>query len=152
MAAGIAIAAYANRDRFRLKLASVYASVRPKAVDAVPAGRRRNAAFRGTGPWALSALPECFDQTDLVTGTRAYVLAHLAKNAQPATAPLFYADCEVLAGAGGVEVRRGADRLRVPAPAQLYVVGDRRVVVVLKTRGHYELRAYQTATGGPLRL
>jgi hypothetical protein len=144
---GVAVVAgYANRDRIRLKIASVYASVPPKAAQTPPPSARQAVAFRGDAPWALSALPECFSQISKSTSpTLDYVLAHLPKGATMVRPPhdLSYADCKVRIAGDAIYVDRGADRLRVPPPARLYV-NDGQVALLRGGVGGYELRVYTT--------
>jgi hypothetical protein len=143
---GVAIVAgYANRDRIRLKIASVTASVPPKAAQTPPASARRSTAFSGDAPWALSALPECFSQISKSTSpTLGYVLAHLPKGASMVRPPqdLSYADCSVHIAGDAIYVKRGADRMRIPPPARLYVNGG-QVALLRGGTGGYELRVYE---------
>lgn len=152
--AGIAIlAGFANRDRIRLKIASVYASVPPKAAQGGSVSTQHSRAFRGDAPWALSALPECFSQLSKYTSpTLAYVAAHIPKDVTPVRAPstLRYADCTVRVAGRTVYVDRGDDRLRIPPPVRLYVGGNRHLALLRKTQTGYELRVYEPVSGGAL--
>jgi hypothetical protein len=142
---GVAIVAgYANRDRIRLKIASVTASVPPKAAQTPPPSARRSTAFHGDAPWALSALPECFAQVSKTTGPPRYVLAHLPKGATMVRPPqdLTFADCKLHVAGETIYVQRGVDRLRVPPPARLYV-SDGEVALLRGGAGGYELRVYE---------
>ncbi len=143
---GVAIVAgFANRDRLRLKIASVTPSVAPKSAQAPPPSKRKSSAFSGEAPWALSALPECFQQTSKSTGPRAYVLAHLPAGSAAVVSgeSLTFSDCTVNVRGEAIDVQRGADRLRVPPPARLYRSGT--VLSILRgNEGGYELRTYLT--------
>lgn len=143
---GVAIVAgFANRDRIRLKIASVYASVPPKAAQTPPPSARNARAFVGDAPWALSALPECFDQLSKSTSpTLDYILAHLPKGAAMVRPPqtLQYADCTVRVVDDMVYVDRGQDHLRVPPPARVYT-GGAYVALLRGGVGGYELRVYE---------
>jgi hypothetical protein len=116
------VAAYAMRDRLRLKIASVNVPVPPKAAQSAPPSNRTPPPLRGAAPWALSAVPECFQQTSKATGTLAYVLGHLAPGAvmlRPGSV-VRAADCVVTVRSDSVELDRRSDRLLVPAPSRLY--------------------------------
>ena len=140
------VAGYANRDRIRLKLSSVYASVPPKASDAVLAQRRREAAVGIAAPWVLSALPECWRQTFEASGTRAYVASKLpaAYAAAPPGTVLQSADCTLRVRASDVLVERGADRFYVPARARLYQKGS-NIALMRETGNRAILRIYRPA-------
>lgn len=148
------VAAYANREQLALKIKSVYAPVTPKPVSPIEERLRRNAAFTGEGPWALSALPECFTQLTRTTGPRTYVLQHLPKNAVrvPAGSTIDAADCRVFVHGGDVWAWRGKDRLRVPAPARLYEVpgaANQRMLALLQGSANaFDLRVYRLAASG----
>ncbi len=118
----VVAAAYFNRDRLRIKLASVYAPVTPKPAPPNPNRTAPPGAFRGTVPWALSALPECFMPTKIIHGARPFVLARLPASAvairPPAT--LHYADCTVRIVGDQAFVARGADRFHIPPHARFY--------------------------------
>lgn len=141
----VIVAGYANRERLRLKVASVYASVPPKAAQTPPPSKRRAVAFTGDAPWALSALPECFVQQSKSTSrTLDYVLAHLPKDVRMVRPPqtLQYADCTLRVVGETIYVDRGSDRLRIPPPARLYV-GGRHLALLRGSEGGYELRVYE---------
>lgn len=141
-----AIAAYANRDALKIKIASVYAPVKPKVAQSNPPVATTAPPFVGDAPWALSALPECFSQTLKATSRGlAYVTSRLPRGAAMVRPPatLRYADCTVLVRGEQIDVRRGTDRLRVPPPARLYVAGT-QLALLRGTSGGYELRVYDT--------
>ncbi len=156
---GVAIVAgFANRDRLRLKIASVYATVPPKPVQKPPLSARKAGSFSGDAPWALSALPECFTQLSKTTGPLSYVLAHLPSGGHMVLSAqaraLRYADCVLRVRGEAVYVQRGVDRMRIPPPARVYVNGAGTKIALLRgLEGGYELRVYQVAgASGPIRL
>lgn len=145
MIAAVAIvASNAARNKARLHVASVYASVPPKPVQAPPASKRRGVAFTGDAPWALSALPECFAPIGKSTGPLKYVLSKIPKGARMVVPPqtLTYADCTLKILGETVYVRRGPDRLRIPPPARVYVSGA-KIALLRGTAAGYELRVYE---------
>jgi HAMP domain-containing protein len=118
----VAVTAWQNRALIRLRIAPTNLSQSPKPGEPLgPAAAEQN-AFRGDAPWALSALPECLQQTSESNGTLAYVRSKLppgATEVAPGT-QLTYADCTIFVGDGELFVRRGPDRLRVPPRVALY--------------------------------
>ncbi|MDQ2871767.1 MAG: hypothetical protein M3R35_01410 [Candidatus Eremiobacteraeota bacterium] len=137
-------AAYANRDRLRIKIASVYVKVPPKlsAAETPPPLTGGGHAF-GDAPWALSALPECLSQISITHGGRAYVLRHLPTGmtpVQPSTR-LTYADCVITVGSSDARVTRRGDRFHIPADVQFFVKPG--ALSLLRTEGRFaELRTY----------
>lgn len=107
------------------------------------AGTRTESAFVGSGSWALSALPTCFDQQSMVRGPA----AALAKNIPPAAARLASAtrvpagECVLIVGRGRLWITRGRDRLFVPPPAAIYRTGPLYTLVV-RNGGTTEIRRY----------
>lgn len=148
VAAVAAVAGYANRDRLRLKIASVYASVPPKAAQPAPRWARTAGAFTGDAPWALSALPECFEQLSKATSRQlAYVQARLPHDLTMIRPPqsLHFADCALQVRGDEVLVRRGSDRMRIPPSVRLYVnASQTRLALLRRGPNGYELRVYQT--------
>lgn len=147
---GVAIVAgYANRDRLRLKIASVSASVPPKAAQTQPPSRRQSTAFHGDAPWALSALPECFGPQSKTTGPLRFVLAHLARNAQEVRPPasLQAADCIVHVRGEEIDVDRGNDRFRIPPPVRLYRLPGFGIALLRGAGNGFELRTYRVGSG-----
>ena len=137
------VAAYAMRDRLKLKVASVNVRVPPKAAQSAPPDGVTPPPLRGSAPWALSAVPECFTPTSKATGTLTYVLRHLPPGARMLRpgAVVDAADCRVVVGQTGVAVERRSDRLVVPAPARLYRSGDALGLLAATPTG-YVLRDY----------
>lgn len=142
------VAGYANRDRIRLKIASVYASVPPKAVQPARSSAHALGAFTGDAPWALSALPECFMQLSKATSREgAYVLSRLPQGVTAIRSPqsLHFADCALEVRGNEVLVLRGPDRMRIPPPVRVYVNASQTRLALLRTgTDGYELRVYQT--------
>ncbi|MFN2448369.1 MAG: hypothetical protein ABR508_01060 [Candidatus Baltobacteraceae bacterium] len=139
----VAAAGWVNRDRIRLKIASVYASVPPKASQTHRPLPRPHTNVAGDAPWALSALPECFTQVAKTTGPPPYVLAHLPAGLamERDGARLKVADCALRVAGDAIFVHRGADHLRIPPPARLYD-GPGQTAVLRSDAGGYELRVY----------
>ncbi len=99
--------------------------------------------FSGQGPWALSALPGCFDEQSLIRGPYGEVSAKLppaGDRIAPGTT-FAVAGCTVRVHARDIWVDRGADRLRVPPEAALYRV-DGRLVLAVRTGAELEIRRY----------
>lgn len=123
----------------------------PKPVTPIAQNANRSGAYIGGGPWALSALPECFTQESRTTGPRAYVFAHLPRGATPVYpgSTVLAADCRVFEHEGEVWAWRGDDRLRVPAPARLYQVtspANQRTLALLQGSANaFDLRVYRLA-------
>ncbi len=140
------VAAWVNRDLIRIKIASVYARVPPKAGAA--AARRKTAisALSGDAPWALSALPECLIQMSESHGSLAYVRAHLPPGALAIVPPatLVYGDCSIRIDGSEAFVRRGADRLRIPPRVKFYRA-EGLLALIRETAQSAELRVYQPA-------
>lgn len=141
------VAGYANRDRIKLKIASVYVTVPPKAAQADLATRRGEHALGVAAPWVLSALPECLRQTFEGFGSRAYVSSLLPAGyaIQPSGTQLRFGDCSIVARDKDVLVRRGQDRFYVPAPAQLFRKGS-SIALMHEAGARVTLRIYEPAT------
>jgi hypothetical protein len=140
--------AWVARDLIRIRIASVSIPSSPKPAAAVGgSGIRTPRPFEGDAPWALSALPGCFDQIERVSGTDAYVRARLPADAVAIAPPatVVYADCTISIAGGEAYVRRGPDRFRIPPMAQFYRSND-RLVVYRHEAGSSELRIYQRST------
>jgi hypothetical protein len=101
----------------------------------------------GNAPWALSALPDCFEQRADATGAASYVEARLPAGAQlvrPGTR-LTYGPCTILVRSDELLVERGSDRMRVPPKARLYTIGTS--LALLRTSGSItDLRIYDIKT------
>ena len=140
------VAGYVNREQLAIKIKSVFVPVSPKPAQAEAQGGHRHGAFTGDAPWALSALPECFDQTSKSTSpTLPYIIAHLPAGAAMVRPPakLHYADCTVQVVGDEVLVDRGSDHLRIPPQARIYTAPG-KVALLRGSAGGYELRVYRT--------
>jgi hypothetical protein len=139
----VLVAAWANRDLIRIKLASVYArmAAKPGADDRLAA---TTAPLSGDAPWALSALPECLMQISKSTGSEHYVRAHLPARAARISPPqrVVFGDCAIAIDNDAAVVRRGTDRLRIPPPVQFYRAPG-LFAMIRETAQGAELRVYQ---------
>jgi hypothetical protein len=119
------------------------ATLPPKPqVEATSTGSAR--PFSGDAPWALAALPACFEQTERVDGPPEYVRARLPKGAQllGAGATLQAHDCRLREQDGALTIERGSDRFAVPAQVKIYRNGP--AVLTYRERGQLaELRMYR---------
>ena len=147
LAIAVGVAGYVNRDLIRIKIASVYAKVAPKAGPSNPPEKGGSAALAGDAPWALSALPDCLTQTSISRGSLPYVEARLPKDARPVVPPatLVYGDCDIRIVGDEAYVRRGTDRLRIPPRVRFYRTSD-SLVLIRNDQESAELRVYQPAT------
>ena len=144
MLAFAVVSGYVNPGKIALKIKSVYVKVPPKAAQPEPSGTRVAAGVTGDAPWALSALPECFDQQSKSTGPQlSYILAHLPARAQMVRPPatLHYADCTLRVQGAQVIVDRGTDHMLIPPQARLYTAPG-KVALLRGSDGGYELRVY----------
>ncbi len=145
MLAFAVVSGYVNPGKIALKIKSVYVKVPPKAAQPAPAGTRKAAGVTGDAPWALSALPECFDQQSKSTGPElSYMLAHLPAGSQMVRPPatLRYDDCTLHVQGAQVFVDRGTDHMRIPPQARLYTAPG-KVALLRGSDGGYELRVYR---------
>lgn len=142
----VVVAGWVNRDLIRIKLASVYAHVPAKPGAPASALRATAAPLSGDATWALSALPECLEQTSESHGTPAYVRRHLPAGAVRVVPPatLVYADCSIRVVGDEAYVRRGPDRLRIPPHAEFYRAGA-LLALLRETPANAELRVYVPA-------
>jgi hypothetical protein len=123
----------------------VFVPVPPKAAQHVAEGPRKAAVFSGDAPWALSALPECFDQTSKSTSpTLPFIIAHLPAGATMVRPParLQYGDCTLRVRGDEVFVDRGGDHMHIPPQARIYTAPG-KVALLRGTEGGYELRVYR---------
>jgi len=115
----------------------------------------------GVAPWAMSAVPDCFEQTALVRGTRTYVDARLPSGfiAIPDGAVVRSGDCTVRRVDTALDVRRG-DGLRLEVPAVLRFAtrspvawdtpGRRELLLVVQSGPTLVARRYETRTGATI--
>jgi hypothetical protein len=108
----------------------------------------------GDAPWALSALPECFDERRHVAGPRAYLSRQFGMLPMRAWKPvasgaLVSADCRIVVdgAAGSIDVARGDTHLRVPPVTRVFVAGERIVVERVLSAGRYDVRVYALRSG-----
>jgi hypothetical protein len=120
------------------------ATLPPKpAIEATSTAPSR--PFSGEAPWALAALPACFEQTERVDGPPAFVDARLPKSARLLAdgATVQAHDCTLREHAGGVTIERGNDRFAVPGEVRIYRNGP-QAVLTYRERGQLaELRMYR---------
>ncbi|HTU82127.1 MAG TPA: hypothetical protein VMF61_08360 [Candidatus Acidoferrales bacterium] len=142
------VAAYADRDFLRIKIASVYAKVSPKTARAEATVTPNAQALTITAPWALSALPACLTQMSDTTGPPAYVRAHLPTGSQPIVPPavLRYGNCTILVRGDEAYVIRGDDRFTIPPPVQFFRTAE-GIAVLRRDGAGMDLRVYQSAPG-----
>ena len=143
LAVFVVVGTWFNREKIALEIKSVYASVPPKVSQTAPPSKRHTTTVFGDAPWAMSALPECFQQQSKTTGPYGYVMAHLPpgmtmlRSGETAT----FGDCALQVKGDTVLVTRGSDRLRIPPVARLYRNGS-TVALVRSGNGGLELRVY----------
>jgi hypothetical protein len=103
---------------------------------------------RGNAPWALSALPECFQQVSERSGSAAFARAKVPRDAQlvPAGLRLRVADCTLDVARSSAVVARGDDRFFVPPRTQFFVAG-RHVVLDRVDSGRVDVRVYALRDG-----
>jgi hypothetical protein len=138
------IAGYVNREQLAIKIKSVFVPVTPKPAQNEAEGERKHISFTGDAPWALSALPECFDQTSKSTSpTLPFIVAHLPAGATMVRPPatLQYGDCTLRVIGDQVLVDRGRDRMRIPPQARIYTAPG-KIALLRGSTGGYELRVY----------
>jgi hypothetical protein len=142
VAVAVIVAGWALRDRLRIQVGEGRGSGPPKPQASSTA--RPQSGLGGDAPWALAALPECFEQLTTDTGPRAFLLAHLPANSVVVVPParLRYADCTIFVRDDEAVVSRGSDRLRIPPPARFYR-SPGTLSLLRSTAGGGELRVYQ---------
>jgi hypothetical protein len=143
LATAIVVAGWGLRDRLRINVGEGHGrggAPNPQASTTPPPP----STLAGDAPWALSALPECFEQLSVDTGPRAFLLRHLPAGSVRVAPParLEFADCTISAIRDEVYVRRGGDAFRIPPPATLYH-SPGRLSLLRATGGGGELRVYQ---------
>ena len=145
VAAFVVAGVYWNRQNLAIRIKSVFVKAPPKVSQTPPPSKRDESSFIGDASWALSALPECFIQTERASGPLTYVLGQLPAGAsmvRPGSA-VDVADCHVAIQGDSILVKRGTDRLRIPAPARLYEAPG-SVALLRGANNGYELRVYRT--------
>jgi hypothetical protein len=140
------VAGYVNREQLAIKIKSVFVPVTPKPAPYEAQNAHRPPSFRGDAPWALSALPECFDQTSKSTApSLRYIESHLPAGAAMVRPPakLQYGDCTLRVRSDEVYVDRGSDHMHIPPQARLYTAPG-TIALLRGANGGYELRVYRT--------
>ncbi len=101
------------------------------------------AAFLGSGSWAMSSLPSCFRERERISGTVAQLRPRFPPTSERVRPPgvVLAGDCTVVVGDHELLITRGADRLRVPPQADLY--RNRAGLTLVYVHGkHAEIRRY----------
>jgi hypothetical protein len=101
------------------------------------------AAFRGSGPWAMSSLPACFRERERMRGSVAELRSKFPPTSERVRPPsvVMSGDCTLTVRDREVWISRGADRLRVSPDAFLYRdAGGFTLVYIHGTRA--EIRRY----------
>lgn len=139
------VGVYWNREQLAIRIKSVFVPVPPKAAQSEPPSKRGSSAFIADAGWALSALPECFIQTERVSGPSKYVLSQLPRSASMLRpgASVDVADCHVVVSGDTVLITRGSDRLRIPPIARLYQAPG-TIALLRGADDGLELRVYAT--------
>jgi len=109
--------------------------------------------LRGSAPWALSALPECFHQDAQRSGTPAFARAKFPAGAVPVPSGvrLVIADCTLDVERRSAVVVRGDNRLLVPPVARFYIAG--KTLILDRVDGaHEDVRTYTLYGGTPPRF
>ena len=107
----------------------------------------------GEAPWALSAVPECFEQVRLVRGPASRTRVRLPPGSTHlrAGSVVWVADCKVTVLAREVRLARGTDRLIVPPLAAAYAAGN-RLTVVRRFSNQVDVRYYRPSGANALRV
>ena len=147
----LVVAAQFSRPAKPIETASVQSSGTPSAPRAQATFTFPPRGVQGEAPWALSALPECFEQEAEAHGPLAFVRAHLPVGMHVVIAPsvLDAVDCRlrVLPGSGVVE--RGTERLVIPPKATFFTDG-RRFALLRQAGKTAELRVYHRTDREPV--
>ena len=109
--------------------------------------------LRGSAPWALSALPECFHQDTLRSGTPAFARKKFPAGAVlvPSGVRLVVADCRLEVLARSAVVVRGDNHLIVPPVTRFYVAG-KNLILDRVDGAHEDVRTYTLHDGAPPRF
>ncbi len=144
--------AWMHGDLIRIRIAPTTLPEAPKRGPARPLTSASPGAFVGTAPWVLSALPECLFQRSVAHGNLAYLRAHLPADATIVAngTTLRFGPCTIFVRGDEVMVRRGPDRLLVPAHVRLYRTAHG--LALLRVNGATgELRVYEPPPFSELR-
>ena len=83
----------------------------------------------GDAPWALSALPECFEQEARRSGSVAFARVLLVGSRRIVRGTIFrVADCTVAVDNDSATVTRGENHLRIPRPTRFFGRGNKIIV------------------------
>jgi hypothetical protein len=147
----LVVAAQFSRPAKPIETASVQSRGTPSAPRAQATFTFPPRGVHGEASWALSALPECFEQEAEAHGPLAFVQAHLPVGMQAVIAPsvLEAVDCRlrVLPRTGVVE--RGTERLVIPPKATFFTDG-RRFALLRQAGKTAELRVYHRTDREPV--
>jgi hypothetical protein len=145
----LVVAAHFSRPAKPIETASVQSSGTPSAPRAQATFTVPPRGVHGEAPWALSALPECFEQEAEAHGPLAFVRAHLPAGMHAVIAPsvLDAADCRVRVLPRTGVVERGTERLVIPPKATFFTDG-RRFALIRQTGTTAELRVYHLFGNG----
>lgn len=158
IAAGIVIGTLLIALRFQhagreLQVAAVQTTGSPSAARAQAKSRLVPVEVSGNAPWAMSALPECFEQVFSARGKPAYVDGQLPRGAVAVSgyAALRSADCRLEISPGRALVVRGKQQLVIPPVTQFYRWPD-EIGFVRRDAAGAELRVYRLRGGGKIVL
>jgi hypothetical protein len=143
LATAIVISGWGLRNRLRVNVGEGHGrggAPNPQASTTPPPP----STLAGDAPWAMSALPDCFEQLSVDTGPREFLLRHLPADSVRVAPParLQFADCTISVVRDELYVQRGGDAFRIPSPARLYR-SPSRLSLLRSTAGGGELRVYQ---------
>jgi hypothetical protein len=135
--------AWSTGNLMRIRFAASKHPAPPQNLRLGGTGGEASGAITGDAPWALSALPDCFEPISESRGHVGYVRAHIPAGARavPPGTHLSFGPCTILVEKGELVVRRGADRLRIPPNATLYRKGS-SLILLRTTRSSAVLRTY----------
>jgi hypothetical protein len=137
-----------------LQVASVDSTGSPSAARPPVEATFSPSGVKGTAPWALSALTECFHQQFEAHGSDAYVRALVPRGAREVTADVdvTVADCRLSIYADAAEVERRDDRLFIPPDAHFYTTPSGALVLVQRAPTRASLRVYRPANGAKMKF
>ena len=130
----------------KINIASTMVPAPPKPYHDASSGPHRDKDFVGVVRWALSVLPDCFEQQEEANGRLAYLRSKIPVGASEVAAgtQLHYGPCTIWMRSEDAVVFRGSDRMLIPPHVTMYTSG--KLVVVLRTTGNSgELRTYTTS-------
>jgi hypothetical protein len=142
-----------NQQAHALRVASVQSTGSPSAPRKQGPSTYVPKDVNGNAPWALSALPECFEQVLSARGSPAYVRSQLPAGALAVVgrAQLRSADCRLEISPGVATVERGGEHLVIPPTTQFYRWPE-RIGFVRRAANGAELRVYRLPSGSKVML